>query len=123
MYVGSHWVDPGTDGDSSERSDPVDETTSKTTPAATRAVTREPAFHNADAGDLELVDAARKQEPRAFEALMRRYNRRLFRVARSILGDSAAAEDAVQEAYISAFSHLDRYRPIGSFGAWLTRIT
>jgi RNA polymerase sigma-70 factor (ECF subfamily) len=89
---------------------------------ATRAVTREPSLHGPDAEDLELIDAARKQEPRAFETLMRRYNRRLFRVARSILGDSAAAEDAVQETYISAFAHLDRYQPLGSFGAWLTRI-
>jgi RNA polymerase sigma-70 factor, ECF subfamily len=79
-------------------------------------------LHGAEAGDLELIDAARRHEARAFEALMRRYNRRLFRVARSILGDSAAAEDAVQEAYISAFRHLDQYQPVGSFGAWLTRI-
>jgi RNA polymerase sigma-70 factor, ECF subfamily len=79
-------------------------------------------LHGAEAGDLELIDAARRHEARAFEALMRRYNRRLFRVARSILGDSAAAEDAVQEAYINAFRHLDQYQPVGSFGAWLTRI-
>ena len=53
---------------------------------------------------------------------MRRHNRRLFRVARSILKDADAAEDAVQETYIRAFTHLEQYAPTGSFAAWLTRI-
>lgn len=72
--------------------------------------------------DRQLVELARRKDDSAFEALMRRYNRRLYRVARSILRDDAAAEDAVQEAYIRAFTHLDKYRPTGSFAAWLTRI-
>lgn len=72
--------------------------------------------------DPELIAAAKRQEMLAFEALMRRYNRRLFRVSRSILRDDDAAEDAVQEAYLRAFTHLDRYQPTGSFSAWLTRI-
>ena len=76
----------------------------------------------ADLTDHALVELAQRHEERAFEALMRRYNRRLFRVARSVLRDESAAEDAVQEAYISAFTHLDRYQPTGKFGAWLTRI-
>ncbi len=58
----------------------------------------------------------------SFEIIMRRYNQRLFRAARSILKDNDAAEDAVQEAYISAYYKLDRFAPHGSFGAWLTRI-
>jgi RNA polymerase sigma-70 factor (ECF subfamily) len=76
----------------------------------------------AELPDHALVELVRRQEGRAFETLMRRYNRRLFRVARSVLRDESAAEDAVQEAYIRAFTHLDRYQPTGSFGAWLTRI-
>jgi RNA polymerase sigma-70 factor, ECF subfamily len=71
--------------------------------------------------DDELVAAARQRDNRAFEALMRRYNRRLFRVARSVLRDAAAAEDAVQECYVQAFTHLHQYQP-GAFGAWLTRV-
>jgi RNA polymerase sigma-70 factor (ECF subfamily) len=39
-----------------------------------------------------------------------------------VLGNESAAEDAVQEAYIRAFTNLDRYQPTGAFGAWLTRI-
>ncbi len=76
----------------------------------------------ADVPDRSLVELARKKSDGAFEALMRRYNRRLFRVARSILRDDSAAEDTVQEAYIRAFTHLDKYKPTGSFAAWLTRI-
>jgi len=76
----------------------------------------------ADLTDHALVELAQRNDERAFEALMRRYNRRLFRVARSVLRDESAAEDAVQEAYIRAFTHLDRYQPTGRFGAWLTRI-
>ena len=53
---------------------------------------------------------------------MRRHNRRLFRVARSVLRDGDAAEDAVQEAYLRAFTKLDSYKPTGKFGAWLTRV-
>lgn len=75
-----------------------------------------------DTPDHALVELVLQNEERAFETLMRRYNRRLFRVARSVLRDESAAEDAVQEAYIRAFTHLDRYQPTGSFGAWLTRI-
>jgi RNA polymerase sigma-70 factor (ECF subfamily) len=75
-----------------------------------------------DLSDGALVERARRGETLAFEALMRRYNRRLFRIARSILKDDDVAEDAVQETYIQAFSHLDRFEPTGKFGAWLGRV-
>lgn len=77
---------------------------------------------SAQRSDDELVSRARDGENSAIEGLMRRYNRRLFRVARSILRDEGAAEDAVQECYVRAFMHLHQYEPMGSFGAWLTRI-
>src|SRR5262245_60973481 len=53
---------------------------------------------------------------------MRRYNRRLFRIARSVMREDSAAEDVVQETYLRAFTHLDEYAPTGKFGAWLSRI-
>ena len=74
------------------------------------------------ASDESLIDAAKRHDNASIAALMRRYNRRLFRAARSILRDDAAAEDAVQECYVRAFLDLDRYRAIAPFGAWLTRI-
>ncbi|HEY8555667.1 MAG TPA: RNA polymerase sigma factor [Burkholderiales bacterium] len=76
----------------------------------------------AHAADDELVARLRAGDASAYEPLMRRYNRRLYRVARSILRDDDAAQDAIQEAYVRAFTQLESYREPGNFGAWLTRI-
>ena len=76
----------------------------------------------ADLTDERLVELARERNRMALEALMRRHNRRLFRVTRTILKDADAAEDAVQEAYLRAFTKLDAYRPTGKFVSWLTRV-
>jgi RNA polymerase sigma-70 factor, ECF subfamily len=73
--------------------------------------------------DLLLIERARGGDERAIEALTRRYSRRLFRVARSILPDAERAEAAVLEAYSAAFGDLNRYEPTGKFAAWLTRLT
>jgi len=72
--------------------------------------------------DLLLIERARAGDERAVEALIRRYSRRLFRVARSVLVDDEHAEAAVVEAYLAAFSDLNRYEPTGKFAAWLTRL-
>lgn len=53
---------------------------------------------------------------------MRRYNPRLFRVARSILRDDAEAEDALQEAYVQAHRKIGDFRGDAAMGTWLTRI-
>lgn len=58
----------------------------------------------------------------AFEQLMRTHNRRLFRVARSILHTDGDAEDAVQEAYLRAFLALKSYQGTAQLSTWLTRI-
>jgi RNA polymerase sigma-70 factor, ECF subfamily len=71
--------------------------------------------------DLLLIERARSGEERAIEALIRRYSRRMFRVARSLL-DEDAAESVVQDAYLAAFGDLNRYAPTGKFAAWLTRL-
>ena len=77
----------------------------------------------AHTSDHELVAMVVDGDANAFERLMRRYNQRLFRIARSILRDPDAAQDVVQDAYIRAYYKLPGYRPSGSFGAWLSRIT
>jgi len=75
-----------------------------------------------DLPDDRLVELVRANDRNAFEALMRRHNRRLFRVTRGVLRDNGAAEDAVQETHLRAFTRLDSYRPTGKFGAWLMRV-
>ena len=72
--------------------------------------------------DTELVDRARARDEPAVRAITKRYNRRLFRLARSILRDDAEAEDVVQESYVRAFTGLDLFRGDASFGTWITRI-
>jgi RNA polymerase sigma-70 factor (ECF subfamily) len=72
--------------------------------------------------DLELVGRVAQNDHAAFEALMRRHNSRLFRVARAILKDGAEAEDALQEAYLEAYRHIGDFRGGAQVATWLTRI-
>lgn len=74
------------------------------------------------AGDDALLARARAGDGSAFRAIMQKYNQRLYRIARGILRHDADAEDAVQEAYLKAFAHLDEFRGEASFATWLTRI-
>jgi RNA polymerase sigma-70 factor (ECF subfamily) len=64
----------------------------------------------ADAPDAELAGRVALGDTAAFETLMRRHNRMLFRTARAILRDDAEAEDALQEAYLHAYEALMRLR-------------
>lgn len=72
--------------------------------------------------DAALVARIRARDADAFRTLMQRYNQRLYRVARGILRNDGEAEDAVQEAYVRAFSHLADFRGESSLATWLTRI-
>ncbi len=72
--------------------------------------------------DLLLIERARGADAVALETLTRRYAQRLYRLARSTLGEETAAEDAVQQAYASAFEELRRHEPAGKFAVWLTRL-
>ena len=72
--------------------------------------------------DAALLERTAAHETGAFERLMRRHNSRLFRVARAILKEDAAAEDAVQEAYLEAFRHAGTFRGDAQVSTWLTRI-
>src|SRR3954467_11378724 len=70
----------------------------------------------------ELLGLARKGESGAFRAIMQRNNLRLYRVARSVLGDDREVEDVLQEAYVRAFTGLPEFRGEASLSTWLTRI-
>jgi RNA polymerase sigma-70 factor, ECF subfamily len=75
-----------------------------------------------DLDDAALVARAGQRDGAAFRVIMQRHNRRLFRVARGVLGDDADAEDVVQEAYLKAFTHLGEFRGDAQLSTWLTRI-
>ncbi|HEV2300615.1 MAG TPA: RNA polymerase sigma factor [Stellaceae bacterium] len=73
-------------------------------------------------GEAELTARLRCGDHAAFAAVMRRNNQRLYRLARGILKDEGEAEEAVQEGYVRAFTHLDRFKGEASLSTWLARI-
>ena len=72
--------------------------------------------------EAELVRRAVSKDESAIRAIIQANNRRLYRVARSIVRDDSEAEDVVQEAYLRAFSALPEFRGELSLATWLTRI-
>jgi RNA polymerase sigma-70 factor (ECF subfamily) len=71
--------------------------------------------------ELSLVRAAQKGDVPAFNQLVRAYQALVYRTAYRVLGEVPSAEDATQDAFISAFKNIRGYRG-GSFKAWLLRI-
>ena len=69
-----------------------------------------PVAFESSPGDRALVAGIVAGDPAAFESMMRQNNRRLFRVARSILRDDGEAEEAVQDGYVRAYRTLDGFR-------------
>jgi RNA polymerase sigma-70 factor (ECF subfamily) len=76
----------------------------------------------ADLPDSELAVLAARADTGAFEIIMRRYNQLLFRTARSILKSDEETQDAVQEAYLSAWRSLASFRSDAKLSTWLVRI-
>jgi RNA polymerase sigma-70 factor (ECF subfamily) len=74
-----------------------------------------------DTPDLDLIARARQGDLPAFNVLVERYQTSVFNLCLRMLGAPAPAEDAAQEAFISAYRSLGRFRG-GSFRAWLFRI-
>lgn len=76
------------------------------------------------AGDNEaaLVASAKGGDLRAFEELVQRYERKIFRLAQNITQNHEDAQDVVQDAFLKAFSHLDNFQGDSRFYTWLVRI-
>lgn len=72
--------------------------------------------------DEEVVARVLAGETALFEIIMRRYNQRLYRVARAILRQDAEAEDVMQDTYVRAYQHLGQFAGKARFATWLTRI-
>jgi RNA polymerase sigma-70 factor (ECF subfamily) len=72
--------------------------------------------------DAEVIERIQRGEAGLFEVLMRRYNGRIYRVVRAILGTEADVEDVMQQAYLNAYLHLDQFAGQARFSTWLTRI-
>lgn len=72
--------------------------------------------------DEEVVARVQAGDTALYEILMRRYNQRLFRIARSILRDDDEAEDVMQDTYVRAYASLHQFRGKAQFSTWLTKI-
>jgi RNA polymerase sigma-70 factor (ECF subfamily) len=72
--------------------------------------------------DEEVARRVVEGEVELFELLLRRYNQRLFRVARGIVATDAEAEDVLQDAWVRAYQHLAGFRGEARLATWLSRI-
>jgi RNA polymerase sigma-70 factor (ECF subfamily) len=86
-------------------------------PQAAEALAKDPATD-----DTALVRRVLAGDLAAFELVMRRHNRRLYRLARATLRDDAEAEDALQEAYVQAWRSLAQFRGDAALATWLARV-
>jgi len=69
-----------------------------------------------------LVEAARSGDIGAFESLVRRYDRNVFRIAQHITQNREDAEDVVQDAFLKAYQNLGQFQGQSKFYTWLVRI-
>src|SRR5213079_3277663 len=72
--------------------------------------------------ELALVRAAKRGDMGAFEQLVKRYDRNIFRIAQHITQNREDAEDVVQDAFLKAYSNLGQFQGQSKFYTWLVRI-
>jgi RNA polymerase sigma-70 factor (ECF subfamily) len=72
--------------------------------------------------EAQLVSAAKAGNAAAFEELVNRYERKIFRLGMNITQNREDAEDAMQEAFLKSYQHLDRFQGDSRFYTWLVRI-
>jgi len=73
--------------------------------------------------DMELVHASKNGDVAAFGELVKRYDRKLLRIAQSVTHNREDSQDAVQEAFLKAYQNLAQFREASQFSTWLIRIT
>jgi RNA polymerase sigma-70 factor (ECF subfamily) len=82
----------------------------------------QPKLNEPVSDELALVNAAKAGDVSAFEQLVKRYDRNVFRIAQHITHSREDAEDVVQEAFLKAYSNLTQFQGQSKFYTWLVRI-
>jgi len=77
---------------------------------------------NPQVTDILVIKKVLAGEKDSYEILIRRYNTRLYRIARSILRTDVGVEDVMQNAYIKAYENLHQFQGKAQFSTWLTKI-
>src|SRR5213080_525182 len=72
--------------------------------------------------ESQLVSKARAGDPDAFNELVNRYERKIFRLAKHITQNDEDAEDVLQETFLKAYEHLDTFQGNSKFYTWIVRI-
>lgn len=94
-------------------------------PVASERQTPEPEISGAfvsDDPDFEIVERVRNGETDAFEELVRKHGRRVYRSLIGIVGSPEETEDALQDVFFKAFQHLPHFEGRSRFSTWLVRI-
>jgi RNA polymerase sigma-70 factor (ECF subfamily) len=96
-------------------------------PGAARLTVRKVAETNitsevANSEELDLVTRARTGESEAFNDLVRRYERKIYRLAKNITQNDEDAEDVLQDTFLKAYEHLNDFQGNSKFYTWLVRI-
>jgi len=86
------------------------------------SMSRVAACEDVEQPDEEIAQEVLEGNTGMFELLMRRHNERVYRAARSIVRNEREAEDVMQQAYVSAFTHLRQFNGAARFSTWLIRI-
>ena len=77
---------------------------------------------DSELSDIKLAQRISRGDRQAFELLMRRYNKSLYRLARASLHDDAESQDALQDAYLSAYRSIGQFRGDAALSTWLSRL-
>src|SRR5947208_2453581 len=75
-----------------------------------------------EARELDIVNGARRGDAAAFALLVQHYQTAVFNLAYRMLGNEADAEDAAQETFLRAYTHMASYEPGRKFASWLLGI-
>lgn len=78
-----------------------------------------PTIEDSELSDAQTIKRIRNGRIEYYQLIMRRYNQRLYRIARSIVGDDEVAFDMVQSAHLKAYEKLNQFDEARSFSAWL----
>jgi len=87
-----------------------------------RMSTIQPNIEQPVSEEMQLVRRAKRGDDSAFEELVRRYDRNVFRIAQHITQNREDAEDVVQEAFLKAYGNLQKFQEQSKFYTWLVRI-
>lgn len=93
-----------------------------TSPADPNQAIAPTAASTPETSDEQLVERVRQGDSLAFELLMRRNNRRVYRAVRTVLRDGADVEEVMQQTYVLAFSHLAQFQGTARWSTWVCRI-